>query len=162
MKNTLIMILGAAVAAGGLSFYGGMKYARSASSAGAGFQSLRGLSPEERQARLREMGAGAGFGQGRRAGGQAGTGFASGEIISKDDQSVTVKITNNLPAGEQGGQNGSKIIFFSDTTRIIKPAEASPADLAVGDQISASGSANQDGSITAESIQLRPNTPPGR
>ena len=86
-------------------------------------------------------------------------GFTAGEIISKDNpeggqasygasKSVTIKIPNG----------GSKIIFFSDSTEINKSARGSADDLEIGKTISISGSANPDGSITAETIQLRPTT----
>lgn len=105
------------------------------------------LTPAERQARLQQLGAaGAGGGQG---GTRGGGGFTSGEILSKDNKSITVK----LPDG------GSKIVFFSGATRVTKTADGSLSDLTVGKQVSTTGSANQDGSVTAQSIQIRPNSP---
>ncbi len=72
--------------------------------------------------------------------------FATGEIISKDDQSITVK----SPEG------GSKIIYFSDSTSIGKTAEGSSADLENGKQVMINGKTNPDGSLAAENIQIRP------
>lgn len=73
-------------------------------------------------------------------------GFTAGEIISKDGQSIIIRHPDN----------GSKIIFFSDSTEITKFAEGALSDLEVGKNVSVNGSANSDGSITAQSIQLRP------
>lgn len=81
---------------------------------------------------------------------QSGTGVASGEIISKDDKSIIVKLRDG----------GSKLIFFSDKTSVSKMAEGSEEDIKVGEQVAANGSANSDGSITANTIQLRPPLPP--
>ncbi|EKD42866.1 MAG: hypothetical protein ACD_72C00549G0001 [uncultured bacterium] len=66
--------------------------------------------------------------------------------MAKDDKSVTVKMRDG----------GSKIIFFTSSTSVQKSATGTLEDLKVGDNISASGPANPDGSINAASIQLRP------
>ena len=86
---------------------------------------------------LREQG-------GRRIGGMRG-GFVDGEIISKDDKSVIVKLQDG----------SSKIVFFSDATEIGKIATGASSDLETGKTVAVNGSTNQDGSVTAKSIQLR-------
>ena len=90
------------------------------------------------------------------AGRQGGTrgernsgGFVVGEIILKDDKSVTVKLNDG----------GSKIIFTSDSTSVTKSAQGALSDLQIGTQILANGMPNQDGSITAQTIQLSPQLP---
>lgn len=81
---------------------------------------------------------------GRRGGGLGG--LTMGEIISKDDKSITVKLT----AG------GSKIVFFGTNMAVTKTVPGSAGDLTVGAQVSVNGDTNPDGSITAQSVQIRP------
>ena len=153
MNKIIPVVIAVAVVVGGGAFFGGMKYAESKSPRGgfaqADFQNLQNLSPEERQQRLQELGANAGadFRAGGGRTGQTRGGLTAGEIISKDDKSVTVKLLDG----------GSKIIFLSDSTEITKSATGALGDLEVGKNISVNGTANSDGSVTAQSIQLRPN-----
>ncbi len=144
MKKTLPIIIGLIILVGAGAFYGGMKYGQSKSSAarrdmGAGFANL---SPEERQQRMQQFGAGAGGLRGMRS----GDGFASGEILAKDETTITLKLQDG----------GSKIIFYATSTPLIKFSAGTIDDLKIGENITVTGMANQDGSITAESIQLRP------
>lgn len=122
------------IIAGG-AFYGGTKYAEGRSPVGFRGGNLANL-PEGAQARFQQTG-GAGATRG-------GALFTTGEIISKDDQSVTVKLQDG----------GSRIIFLSTNTPITKSTSGSAADLTVGEQVVVTGSANQDGSLTAQSIQI--------
>jgi hypothetical protein len=80
---------------------------------------------------------------GVRRGGAAG-GLVAGEIISKDDTSVIVKSRDG----------SSKIVLFSSATQIMKSAQGSIVDIEAGKQVTVVGTANADGSITAQSIQL--------
>ena len=149
MKKILPIIIGVIIIGGG-SFYAGMKYGQSktTSSFPQGPGAFANLSTEERQARFSQMGGANADGEPR--GMRAGGGFTSGEILAKDDTSITVKLQDG----------GSKIIFLSDTARVSKTAEGSASDLAVGTQVSVTGTANSDGSISAQTIQIRPDTPP--
>lgn len=134
MKNqtTLIIIAAVLIAA---SFYGGMKYGQSSTSQNSlvqsGFQGRQG--------------GVSGTGTARRGTGQNG-GFTGGQIISKDDKSITVAVASG----------GSKIVFVSGTTPVMKLVAGSLADLTVGEQVTINGSANADGSITAQLVQIRP------
>lgn len=133
MKKILIMAVALIVVASGF-FYGGMKYAQSktpqqASVAGAAFRNGRTTN---------------GTGMGRANDG--GANFANGDIIAKDDKSITVKL--------QSGS--SKIIFYSGTTQIGKFTSGTADDLTVGETVVINGQTNSDGSLTAQSIQVRP------
>ena len=94
-----------------------------------------------------------------RSGAQNG-GFASGEIISKDDKSITVKILAPGQNANSNGQGSTKIIFYSNSTEIGKSVSGAAADLEVGKTVTINGSTNSDGSITAQSIQIRPEIQP--
>lgn len=146
----LVPIIIAIIMVGSGAFYGGMKYAESNRSGRGGlsqadFQNLQNLSPEERQQRLQELGANIG-GFRARTGGQQGGGFANGEIIAKDDETVTIKLHDG----------GSKIVFFSESTKLTKTTEGSLSNLEIGKTVLVSGKPNPDGSFTAETIQINP------
>ncbi len=69
----------------------------------------------------------------------------SGEILSADDKTLTIKLTDG----------SSKIIILSAKTEISKSSTASATDLKVGGKITVQGQTNTDGSVTAQSIQYR-------
>ncbi len=87
---------------------------------------------------------------GNRAGGkQSGIGqnmnIVSGEITKIDATSMTV--------GLQSG--GSKLVFFSSSTQVMKTESGNAEDLKEGEQVFVTGQTNADGSVSASSIQLR-------
>lgn len=131
MKKHLPILI-TAIVVGGAAFYGGLQYGKNQSLATAG----AGAS-----------GRGGNF-VGRQRGGNGGN-FLGGQIVSKDDKTITV----------QSMDGSSKIIFFSDTTKIMKAVDGTLADLAQGKQVSINGTPNPDGSITAQMIQLRTGMP---
>jgi hypothetical protein len=156
-KNTTTIWIIAILVIGAASFYGGMTYAgtkKSANSLGQNGGNFQNLTPDQRAQRFAQGGPGAGSGAARN-GGQNGAGFAGGDILSKDDKSITVKMRDG----------SSKIIFFSPATQILKSTSGTPADLKIGENVIVNGKADQSNTITADSIQLRPftasSTPPG-
>ena len=132
MNKIIIAVTITLAVAGGGGFYSGMLYGQSSSA------NLR--------ASFNKQGGAANMMGQRGTGAQQNGGFSGGEIIKKDDKSITVKLNNG----------GSQIILFSDTTKVMKSIDGSAVDLIVGSQVTATGFKNQDGSITAQSIQLRP------
>ena len=84
-----------------------------------------------------------------RRGGQFGGG-AFGQILTKDDKGITLKLNNG----------GSSIVFFSATTTVSKSQPATITDLKEGDFVMVSGTPNTDGSITARSIRTGEMPPP--
>ena len=73
-------------------------------------------------------------------------GMVMGEIISQDENSITVKI-----------QDGStKIVILGDSTTYSKSQSIEKTELSIGSQVRVSGNANSDGSITAQNVQLNP------
>jgi len=124
-----------AVVVGAVAFFGGMQYQMRQRPAMSGEFTNRMGGPR---------------GQGTSGGTQGGprvmTGMApvSGEIISQDDTSITVK----MPDGS------SKIVILSDQTTVSKSSEGTKTDLKTGEQVTAFGTQNQDGSITAQSVSI--------
>jgi hypothetical protein len=84
-----------------------------------------------------------GKGGGRRNG---GGGFVSGEVLSKDAQGITLKMRDG----------GSSIVFIASSTTILKSTAGTVDDITIGAQVMVNGSKNQDGSTSAQSIQIRP------
>ena len=140
MKKLALTALATAAVVGGSAFYGGMAYGRSANRPqNAQFQGGQGAMRFQQQAGTGRTGP-----SGQRGGMM--NGFIAGEIMAKDDASVTVKLRDG----------GTKIVFFSDKTEVGKTVVGTSADLEVGKTVTVSGTPNTDGSVTAQSIQLRP------
>lgn len=136
--NTITKVLVVAVVVGGVAFYGGMKY--SAANAASQRANLRS-----------QFSVGAGGQFFTRTGGGMGMngGFTAGQIISKDATSLTIKMANG----------STKIVLYGSSTEISKFDAGTLNDLTVGQTVSVQGTANSDGSLSANSIQLRPPMP---
>jgi len=143
-KQTLAILIIAVIAIGVGAFYGGMAYEKKQQknqrverSGNSGDRMIQGKGQNVDNSGVMPRG----FSRNGKSGQ-----FATGEVISKDDKSVTIKTR----------EGGSKIIYFSDSTQISKLTDGNSDDLENGKELMINGKANQDGSITAESIQIRP------
>lgn len=141
MKNQNI-IIAIAVVLIAASFYGGMQYGKSSvassnSATRAGFNGQFGQGGGQRNGAVGANGA-----RNMRNGG----GLINGEVISKDDTGMTVKLNDG----------SSKIIFIASSTSVGKFVEGVKNDLTVGENVMVTGTANSDGSVVAQSIQIRP------
>jgi len=81
------------------------------------FEEFQNVSSEERQERFQQLREEGGFsgrdGEGRLVR-RAGEGALRGEITARDDISITIKLVDG----------GSRFVFFSESTRIIKSVES--------------------------------------
>ncbi len=128
MKTNLMPLLITGAVTLGTGFFAGMKYDQS------------------KQPALSEQGRNFMQGAGRNGGNRMGFRPVSGEIISSDSTSITVK----LPDGS------SKIVLLSDKTIVNKADPANKSDLKTGEKVAVFGQENSDGSVTAQTIQLNP------
>lgn len=155
MKKTIIIAVVVAVVFGAGGFWGGMSYGKS---------SIAAVSAGVRQGGFQGvMGAGGTGTGGQRAGrgtGVAGSGFdrltaggfLAGQVVSKDATSVTVKLRDG----------GSRVALVSTSTQVLTSRPGTFDDVSVGEQITIQGTANSDGSVSAQSIQVRPSMPRGQ
>ncbi|MDO8489849.1 MAG: hypothetical protein Q7S47_00360 [bacterium] len=136
MKNIALIAIILAVAGG--SFYGGTQYQKTQSTQLTQAGSANGNG---------QFGAGrlGGAGTGRNARGTvAGASQTAGTILSKDKDSITVKL-----------QDGStKIVLTSPQTTINKSVKGATADLTTDTFVTVGGTTNTDGSITAATIRV--------
>ena len=133
-NNSIIVVIIALVIGLGGGFFAGMKY-------------QEGKTPSfgndtNRQFSRFQNGSQNGQTQRNRTGFQP----VSGEIISANDKSITVKLQDG----------SSKIVLFSDKTTINKAETATKSDLKSGEKVAVFGTQNSDGSVTAQNIQLNP------
>ncbi|HEY3374497.1 MAG TPA: hypothetical protein VGK02_05485 [Candidatus Aquicultor sp.] len=123
------------ILAGGGGFYGGMQYqkAQTPSFAQGGFGGPGGI-----------PGGGTSQGQGQNGNGQRQGAPVSGQVVSKDSSSITVKLTDG----------STKIVMLSSKASIGKFTTVKASEIREGEQVTAFGTTNSDGSVTASMIQL--------
>ena len=128
-KQIIIIIIISIIAAGG-GFFAGTKYQASkritAFNRPGSNQQFRGMTNSN--------------------GNRMGFRPVAGEITSRDDKSITVKLNDG----------GSKIVIISEKTEVNKATTGTLEELKVGEKVSVFGTENSDGSVTAANIQLNP------
>lgn len=134
MKKNIIITVLLLILIGIGAFVGGMQYQKyQQSKQAASFRQFGGMQGNR-------------TGQGQAQGNRQGFRPVNGEIISSDEESITVKLQDG----------SSKIILITDKTEINKAAEANKSDLKAGEKVAVFGEVNNDGSVTAQNIQLNP------
>ena len=81
------------------------------------------------------------------AGGAAGSNFVTGQISAMDSSSITLQLPNG----------NSQVVFYSSSTPVTEPTTVSPSTLKTGTDVIVGGTTNSDGSLTAQTIQIRTN-----
>jgi len=132
MKKNLILILIALIIVGAGGFFGGMKYGES--------QALKNLTPEKMREIFQQT-----RGQFQTQRQRMAQGFIVGEVISKDEKGLTIK----LPDGS------TRIVFLSESTQILKSVQGNIQDIEIGKQVIVSGEQTTEGFLTAKTIQIR-------
>ncbi|MFA5051908.1 MAG: DUF5666 domain-containing protein [Patescibacteria group bacterium] len=157
MNKIIANISVIAVVIAGAAFYGGMTFQKNQ-------DSLSGLAGSALTNKLASLGlttpdnglaaqnVNGTFQNGRFPGGitdrQFGGGMVTGKIISANSKSVTVQ--------QQTG--ATTTVYFSDITDITKSSSGTAGDLSNGTNIMVSGTSNSDGSVTASTIRINPET----
>lgn len=137
MKNNNLMMTGIiAVIVGGLAFFGGMKFQETQST---------NTSAQNRGGFTRTPGQNGQSGA-TRTGGRGFGGAVVGEVLTQDSGSVTLKLQDG----------SSKIVNLAATTTYSKTDTGTKTDLKTGVRIAVFGTANSDGSVTAQNVQLNP------
>jgi hypothetical protein len=134
MKNKNMMILVAVVLiiiAAASGFFGGMMYQKNQTPVFAGA-------------------AGRGNFAGR-FGGQGGQNVAAfrpvrGQVLDMNNNSLTVKMSDG----------STKIVVLSSSTAFMQSTKAALTDVKTGDTVNVVGTANSDGSVTAQQVQINP------
>ncbi|MCO6450932.1 MAG: hypothetical protein J5I90_09125 [Caldilineales bacterium] len=153
MSKTVIIIIGIVVIAfmAGGSFYAGTVYGQqqAAATQNANFTPGQGHFPNNGNGAPGDFPQGfpEEFPQGQqpnRFGGAGGGTF--GQIEQIDGDTLTISTQNS----------GEKQVIVTDTTLIEKNTSVGVSDLETGESVIISGSENDDGSITARSIQVAP------
>ncbi|HUO75656.1 MAG TPA: hypothetical protein VMU12_01950 [Candidatus Paceibacterota bacterium] len=130
MKNILISVVVTAIVAGGAGYWLGNSHGQSMATA----------------QRAQRFGQATGTGTANRS---AFGGAVTGDVISVDATGFTV----NMQTG------GSRIVIVPASATIMKSTAGALSDVSVGTHVTVIGSANSDGSVTAQSVQIRPVMP---
>ena len=151
MKKWLPLFIAIVIVVGGGAFFGGMQVGKGkAPSPEVAMNVIRNLSPQQ-QAQLLQQGGTGTNGTGRTGGtggflgrGNGAGGAVAGDILSQTDNSITVKLSDG----------STKIVLYSASTTVGISETGTAADLVVGKTVTVTGTANSDGSVTANRIQI--------
>ena len=136
-KNLILVGIIALIIGGAGGFFGGMQYQKGqATAARAQFAGAFGGGAG---------GTGTGTGRTRGAGAAGAGGMAvRGTIISKDNNSITVKLPDN----------STKIVIIGSSAMIAKSSEGTVDDVTNGSNVTVFGTTNSDGTVTAQLVQV--------
>jgi hypothetical protein len=130
-KNNLILTIIVMFVVGGLAFWSGVQYQKKQRvNIGSGQLANGAAAP------VREM-------PGRNETTQLGR-AVNGEIISVEVEPITIKTQDD----------DTKIVVYSDSTRVSKTSEGSIADLQIGEQVTVVGAEDTSGVVTAQNISI--------
>ena len=131
MKKEVVVFLVLVIVVGVGAFFGGMKYQKSKSPSFGGRFGQGALGEPNGSLRQR-----------------AGQNFSpvNGEITSSDENGITVRLQDG----------SSKIVVFSESTQFVKTEAGAKEDLIVGDKVMVVGTANSEGVVTAQNVQINP------
>lgn len=132
MNKNIILVIVLIIVMGGAGFFGGIKYQQGK------VPRMDQFGRNENSLNNRNQ---MGIGQKR-----MGNGQIVGEIVSVDEKTMTVKMTDG----------SSKIVLLSENTAVSKSTEAQKSELKVGVRVAVFGTPNTDGSVTGQNIELEP------
>ncbi|HEY6020020.1 MAG TPA: hypothetical protein VIY48_09000 [Candidatus Paceibacterota bacterium] len=130
-KNQIIGGVVALAVVGGGAFYGGTVYAKGQTSAQGQFAT----------------GNGQFFARTGGPGNRTGGGFTAGKIISVSNGQLVIQSMQS---------SSTEIVLLGNSTQIEKTVRGTQSDLTAGTNVVVTGSSNSDGSLTAQSVQIRP------
>lgn len=129
----------------GAGFFGGMQYQKSQVPS---FQFGNGVNGQNFRQGMMNGGSQQNNQTGRMMG--RGNGAVRGEIINADDKTITVKLTDG----------STKLVLIGSGSTVSQSVTATVKDLTVGKQVAVFGTANTDGSVTAQTLELNPRVQP--
>lgn len=138
-KKIIIAVIATAVIAGAAGYYGGIKFG---GAKGVSFTAGQfGANGQRMMRNTNGIGGGANRG--------AGGGFISGEVASVDNSGFTVKLRDG----------SSKIVLLPGSAEVNKMVAGEKTDIQAGKTVMITGQVGADGSVVAQTVQIRPNMP---
>lgn len=145
-KKIMLLASVAVILIGSGAFYGGSLYGKSQSAFPNGFSGRNGTFPERNADGSMRSRDGQGQAAGSRDTNRGSQDSVFGEVLSKNDTSITVKTPNG----------GSRIVYVSDKTSVGVSDPAALANISAGQTIMASGTGSTEGALVAHMLQIYP------